>query len=232
MRGFLILLALVPSLALAQGVKPPSAVNSSGVSTRGITAPSFTSTTGTSITMRGSVADGASAVAAKVASANALTTTGAKIAVFYSDNGTTERASVDLNGWFAGATEHTLLSWYFNAAAATGACPATGTGCVGHVLPAKAFTVTGITTMVSVAGGGGAGNTIITITDGTNTCTATFACASVTNTTGAKRIATANGAGTGCVYAASASLTASVTTAGCTTTQPTFRNLDFVGKWQ
>lgn len=139
-------------------------------------------------------------------------------------------------GSVATPTEHTLLTWFLNAAAATGACPATGTGCAGHLLPAQAFTVTGITGFASVASGGGAANTVLTVTDGTNTCTVTIPCNSAppagTSTAGLVRVAAANGAGTGCVYAASAALTVSITTAGCTTTQPTLRNIDLVGKWQ
>lgn len=139
-------------------------------------------------------------------------------------------------GQISSASSHTLLTWYFNAAAATGACPATGTGCVGHVLPAQPFTVTGITGYASVASGGGAANTVLTVTDGTNTCTVTIACnvapPAGTSTAGALNVAAANGAGTGCAFPASATLTASVTTAGCTTTQPTLRNLDLVGSWK
>jgi hypothetical protein len=77
--------------------------------------------------------------------------------------------------------------------------------------------------------GGGAGNSVLTITDGTNTCTATFACTATAAAAGTFVEATiANGAGTGCRYAANASLTSSVTTAGCTTTQPTL-NLQVLG---
>lgn len=144
--------------------------------------------------------------------------------------------TLGVTGLLSSPTEHTLSSWYFNAAAATGSCPATGTGCIGHQLPAQAFTVTGITGFASVASGGGAANTVITVTDGTNTCTVTIPCnvapPAGTSTAGLVRIAGVNGAGTGCVYAASASLTYSVTTAGCTATQPTFKNLDLLGKWQ
>jgi hypothetical protein len=138
--------------------------------------------------------------------------------------------------WIASASSHTLTTWWLNAAAATGACPVTGTGCVGHVLPAQAFTVTGITGYASVASGGGAANTVITVTDGTNTCTVTIPCNSAppdgTSTAGLVRVSGVAGVGTGCVYAASAAITASITTAGCTATQPTFKNLDLVGKWQ
>jgi hypothetical protein len=77
--------------------------------------------------------------------------------------------------------------------------------------------------------GGGAGNTVITFTDGTNTCTATIACSASSAAAGTFLAATvANGAGTGCQYAAEATITASVTTAGCTTTQPTL-NLNAFG---
>jgi hypothetical protein len=144
--------------------------------------------------------------------------------------------TLGVTGLLSSPTEHTLSTWYFNAAAATGSCPATGTGCIGHRLPAQAFTVTGITGFASVASGGGAANTVITVTDGTNTCTVTIPCNSAppagTSAAGLVRVAGVNGAGTGCVYAANASLTYSVTTAGCTATQPTFKNLDLVGKWQ
>jgi len=123
--------------------------------------------------------------------------------------------------------EHTLLSWHFNVAAATGTCPATGTGCAGHVLPARSFTVAGVATYVSVVSGGGAANTTIRVSDGSNNCDCNLACNTVTNSTGAKR-ATCTGT---CTFAPGALLTVNVQTAGCTTTQPTLRNVDIVGKW-
>jgi hypothetical protein len=46
----------------------------------------------------GKVVDGATAIANKFGNSNALSTTGAKIASFYSDNGITEKAYVDKNG--------------------------------------------------------------------------------------------------------------------------------------
>lgn len=74
---------------------------------------------------------------------------------------------------------------------------------------------------VSGTSGGGAGNTVVTISDGTNTCLVTWTCVSTNIATGASVAASvADGTGTGCTFAAGASLRATVTTAGCTTTQP------------
>lgn len=102
----------------------------------------------------------------------------------------------------------------------------------GYKLPTeRGFTIEGVTIKVSTLSGGGAGNTVITITDGTNTCTATFTCAT-TQAAGPHRAVMANGAGTGCAYPAGAAISASVTTAGCTTTQPTARTIEFVGDWR
>lgn len=101
----------------------------------------------------------------------------------------------------------------------------------GYVLPsARGFTITGMTVRVTTASGGGAGNTIWTVTDGTNTCTVTMPCAT-SQSTGSYRFAAANGSGTGCVYAPGASLSASVSTAGCTTTQPTIGTFAVLGSW-
>lgn len=102
----------------------------------------------------------------------------------------------------------------------------------GYVLPStRGVTMTALTAYVNVVSGGGAGNTVITITDGTNTCTATISCVA-TQSLGAMRVALVNGAGTGCVYAPGAVLSASVTTAGCTTTQPSVLNLTYVAAWR
>lgn len=84
---------------------------------------------------------------------------------------------------------------------------------------------------ISTASGGGAGNTVLTVTDGTNTCTFTLACAT-SQSLGVYSAAATNGAGTGCVYAAGAVISSTVTTAGCTTTQPTPRIIVFTGYWQ
>lgn len=64
---------------------------------------------------------------------------------------------------------------------------------------------------MNVASNTGTGSVVVTITDGTNTCTATFACGSGP---GVKSATVANGAGNGCSYAAGVSLTGSITT-GC-----------------
>ncbi len=106
---------------------------------------------------------------------------------------------------------------------------------VNSVGTSKAFTFMAFTGAVTVASGGGAANTVITTTDGTNTCTFTIPCNSNTpagsQNTGGLRISAVNGSGSGCVYPAGANITASVTTAGCTTTQPTIL-AQFEGTWQ
>lgn len=97
-----------------------------------------------------------------------------------------------------------------------GSLLAAGTNYSGWKLP-QAWTATHVSINVTTASTATVANTVFTITDGTNTCTATYACNTVTNTAGVKDVATANGAGTGCVYAASALVTISVTTQGCAT---------------
>lgn len=103
-------------------------------------------------------------------------------------------------------------------------------------LGGRKFTGTGyVLTNISVrvpsgyASGGGAGNTVITATDGSNTCTFAIPC-SVSQSSGVYTVAGANGSGTGCAYGGTAGVAASVTTAGCTTTQPSFNALLFLGK--
>lgn len=98
------------------------------------------------------------------------------------------------------------------------------------ISPARGFRITAVGMRVTSASGGGAGNTVISIGDGTNTCTATLPCAT-SQTTGTYRVTGAGGGGTGCSFAANAKLLATVTTAGCTTTQPTFNTVHFVGEW-
>lgn len=119
--------------------------------------------------------------------------------------------------------EYPLWSAWPNAAMAS----STKTG---GFVTGPATTLTRATVNVTSAGGGGAGNTTITVTDGTNTCTFTFLC-TVTNATGAFSIAAVNGSGTGCVYAAGAALSASVTTGSCTTTQPTISNVTYIAQY-
>jgi hypothetical protein len=107
-----------------------------------------------------------------------------------------------------------------------------GTNSVGI---SRAFTFTAIAGAVTANSGGGAANSVITLTDGTNTCTATIPCnvnsPGGSQNNGGLRLATANGSGLGCAFPAGADITASVTTAGCTTTQPSV-NLAFEGQWQ
>ncbi len=126
---------------------------------------------------------------------------------------------------YRAASEAPLWGAWPNAALAAAA------GLGGAVLPPKTTTVTRVTLYVSGAGGGGAGTTVVTLTDGTNTCTATFPCTQ-TNALGAYSAAAVNGAGGGCRYAPSSAVTASVTTAGCTTTQPSATSVTFVGTHQ
>lgn len=99
------------------------------------------------------------------------------------------------------------------------------------VLP-SAFKFTKVDGMISGASGGGGGSSVITLSDGTNTCTATLSCTTSVGSVGTSTPYTvAAGAGTGCSYAAGATVTATVTTAGCTTTQPTIMTT-FIGVWK
>jgi hypothetical protein len=123
------------------------------------------------------------------------------------------------------APEATLFSW------STNAVPATSSTTGGHVLPGSRFALTGVSMHVMTAASG-TGNFVLTMTDGTNTCVATFACAGTAVTqvggTGAKRVTPADGAGTGCVYAPNAALTVSVSS-GCSVSNPGIRNINFLG---
>jgi hypothetical protein len=87
--------------------------------------------------------------------------------------------------------------------------------------------ITNVTFYTSVVATG-AGNTVLRISDGTNNCDATLSCTTVNNTTGAKA-ATPTGT---CTFATGATLTASVQTAGCATTQPTLKNIQWMGQPQ
>lgn len=106
----------------------------------------------------------------------------------------------------------------------------------GYLLPANdAFTFTAMTGAMSTASAG-TGSVTVTLTDGTNTCTFTGTCSGAPPTTGfagngAYRMAATAGAGTGCVYAKGAAITASVSASNCGTTTPIgFAN--FEGTWQ
>jgi hypothetical protein len=100
----------------------------------------------------------------------------------------------------------------------------------GFKLPAHAFTVTNISGWLSSDSGGGGGSSIITVTDGTNTCTFTWSCASSTGVAPTGFLL-ANPSGT-CAFAASASLVAQTVSSGCTGAQPAVTNFAIVGKWQ
>lgn len=103
-------------------------------------------------------------------------------------------------------------------------------GNYGGGVQADPVTVQAITMRVSTGGGGGAGNVVVRVSDGTNNCDATFACTGTGVTqvgaSGPKRAATTGA----CTFAASALLTVSVPTAGCTSTQPAVQNLAVLGK--
>lgn len=144
-----------------------------------------------------------------------LQPTFAQLASFYSRD-----------SWIVTEDDRALIPAYPNAALA--AALAVG-GYKGH--PDRPFTVKAASFRVSVAGGGGGGSTVVTVTDGTNTCLATLLC-TTSAAAGVYRVATTNGAGTGCSYAKGAGITASVTTAGCTTTQPTVNSLLVLGRWE
>ncbi len=127
-------------------------------------------------------------------------------------------------GYLASATPFTLDSVYVNAVP-------TAVTYGGGGLPARAFTVVSIRHRVRTAGSGGSTNAVFQISDGTNTCTCSYACNA---TQGSKIITCANGAGTGCAYAASASLTYSYTSVGdCGATSADIQgNINVQGYWQ
>jgi len=59
----------------------------------------FVARSAVDVTIRGGIPDGANAIAISFTSTNALVTAGAKIASFYSDVKTTERAYIDKDGY-------------------------------------------------------------------------------------------------------------------------------------
>lgn len=121
----------------------------------------------------------------------------------------------------AGGSEWTLSSTYLNAVAS-----AVTVG--GHKIGAQPLTLLSVTYYVSGAASG-AGNTVFRATDGTNTCDFTSSCTTNDNTTGVKRVDGGGTAGTGCSFAASASITLSIQSTTCATTKPTIKNIDWVG---
>lgn len=102
-----------------------------------------------------------------------------------------------------------------------------GGGICAVILPAsRGFVLKNLSAWFNTASGGGAGNTVIQFTDGTNVCTFTLACA--TSQTPAVRRISAAGA---CTFAPGATVTGTVATAGCTTTQPGIVNAIALGDW-
>lgn len=100
----------------------------------------------------------------------------------------------------------------------------------GGKLPAHANTITNVSYNIRTIGSGGTTNNTFQISDGTNTCNCTFAC---NQATGSQIASCANGAGTGCVYAASAALTFGFSAVGdCTVPTDILGNMDVLGKWQ
>lgn len=92
--------------------------------------------------------------------------------------------------------------------------------------PDRGFTITAGSFMIAAISGGGAGNTVASFTDGTNTCTLTMACTATQSLGGQRPVA----AGT-CTFPAGASVNGTVSTAGCTTTQPSIVNAVIQGRW-
>jgi hypothetical protein len=111
---------------------------------------------------------------------------------------------------------------------------AAGSQIAARTLPAgRGFTVTRADAGLNANSGGGAGNTVCTLTDGTNTCTLTWTCAATE--TGAVKVVSATLAGTagsGCTFPAGAGVRLASTTAGCTTTQPNFGLMGVYGVWR
>lgn len=103
-----------------------------------------------------------------------------------------------------------------------------GALCGVRLPPARSFELQSLSIWtIAPAGGGGAGSSVIRFTDGTNNCDFTLAC-SASSTPSTFRL---TGAGA-CTFPAGASVTATVTTAGCTTTQPTMVNALALGRWR
>lgn len=101
--------------------------------------------------------------------------------------------------------------------------------------PGQPVTLTAIVGKLTTASAG-TGSIVVTATDGTNTCTFTGTCAGALPATGYAGTATyrmpgVNGAGTGCVYASGASITASITASNCGTTTPV-GSFTLEGKYQ
>lgn len=142
---------------------------------------------------------------------------------FCTSNGSYITCGVNSVGYIASGTPETIASVYVNNVIA----PFTYGG---GTLPARAHTITDISWNVRTAGAIGSTNNTFQISDGTNTCNCTMAC---NQTSGSKIASCANGAGTGCVYAASAALTYSFSALGdCVQPMDVLGNMTVWGKWQ
>jgi len=123
----------------------------------------------------------------------------------------------------------TLPAFTLFSAYANGSCT-TATYFAGHTLPLQAFNITAINVAV-VASAAGAGTWTVTVSDGTNTCIATFPCVQTGNQPA--RTFKTNGSGTGCIFAALSALKVATNTAGCTAGGgPTCLNVDVIGNWR
>lgn len=98
--------------------------------------------------------------------------------------------------------------------------------------PSRGFIVRAVGVRIVTASGGGAGNTVVRITDGTSNCDATLAC-TVSQSAGVYRSGQTSGftLSGACSFSPGASVRAIIQTAGCTTTQPTAVNFDVFGDW-
>jgi hypothetical protein len=84
----------------------------------------------------------------------------------------------------------------------------------------RGVVITSVAMYVFTGGGGGAGTTVLHVTDGTSTCVATFLCTD-TSGTGTKS-GTLSGT---CTFGANKWITIGVNASTCTTTQPSARNM-------
>src|SRR3990167_2746584 len=159
-----------------------------------------------------------SRTAASTSASSASVEIGTTVAVGTGDlllgmlSGVTYAATLDKDGLIRSTSPETISNVF------VGAVTVASTTYGGDVLPANAYTVTQVTFRTSAAGSGGTTDFAFRVSDGTNHCDCTFAC-----NTGAGNINTtcAGAGGTGCAYAASASLTYSVNSIGDCTVGPT-----------
>lgn len=220
--------------ALEFSIGPSGQITSSGVtlSAGTISANSLTAANlPYTLNLSGNMNSVANAIAVKIGNAQGAMAAGQKIVDFC--NGDTQAgsftdcaslvASIDLNGYLASTTP-----FYYSVFTGTGVL--VNASVIGEqVLPAHAMTVLAYQWRVSTAGAGGTTGLVIKASDGTNTCTVTKAC----TVTGNQRGAAVNGAGTGCVFPASASITYTVDSSSDCAVYPVFLGLANVEEeWQ